>query len=384
MKIGVNARFLSKPFTGIGKYTRYLFEELAVQNPDDEFLLAVNGEIDVTMPKNVRIQTIPEKFPGTSGMKKTYWEQVQLPDFFIKNDVDLVHFPYPSNPWKDFNKPTVVTVHDTIPWTLSPYRRSLSTRLYQDRCKNAVKKANHVFAVSKTAGKEIVDVCDLDPEKLSVSYNALPEIFFEKIDEPERNEVLRKHGINPGKPFLLYVGGFDARKNVTFLLDAFNEYIAPNLELDLVLTGGKLHNDKLYKSFDSLTNQGNEGKLQTKKGEIKATGFVSDRDLAALYQSSFAFINVSIKEGFNLPLLEAIVSGSPVIASDMPVHHEVVGDYALYCKHNDKNQLGTIIHNLFTDKDFYQKQKQKAESFHCPYSWSKTAKKVMETYKALI
>ena len=103
-KIGVNARFLSKPFTGIGQHTKYLFEALAKQNQDVQFILVTPDKVEVNFPKNVSVHVLPEKFPGTSGMRKTFWEQKQLPDFFLKQNVDVVHFPYPSNPWKKFHE----------------------------------------------------------------------------------------------------------------------------------------------------------------------------------------------------------------------------------------------------------------------------------------
>lgn len=383
MKIGVNARFLTKPFTGVGRYTRFLFEELAGQNPLDEFVMVANLPVEITMPANVKIFVLPEKFPGTSGMRKTFWEQVQVPAFLQKHNVDLVHFPYPCNPWKGFSPPTVVTVHDCIPWTMSPYRRSISTRLYQDRCKSAVKKADHVFSVSKAALKEIIEVCALDPAKTSVSYNALPEIYHHKVHPAERLKVLEKYGISQDRPYFFYVGGFDVRKNVEILVAAYREFVAPDYEIDLVLAGGKHLNDRIYKSFDLLTKSRDGGKLQPAKGQIRATGFVADEDLPALYQSSFAFVNLSAKEGFNLPLLEALVSGTPTVISDIPVHHEVASDHAAYCR-IEKKEAGKVLKKLFIDKDYYQKQKQKAEDFRCPFSWQKTAAAVMGVYRTLL
>lgn len=383
MKIGVNGRFLTKPFTGIGRYSRYLFEEIARQNPEDEIVMAANSNVSFKMPQNVRVVVIPENFPGTSGMKKTYWEQFQLENFFNRQKVDLVHFPYPCNFWKGYHKPVCVTVHDTIPWTMPLYRKSLSTRLYQDRCMNAVKKADHVFAVSESAKKEIIEICSLDPKKTSVSYNALPDIFFQTVGKREKEEVLIKNGIPVDEPYLLYVGGYDVRKNVDVLTSAYIRNIAVNYALNLVMVGGKHLNDKLYQSFDNLTNNSSGDRLQM-KGKILTTGFVEDKDLPALYQSAFAFVNLSAKEGFNLPLLEAAVSGTPIMISDLPVHHEVAGEYGIYVRYDNPAQVAHTIKKLLTDPDFYQKQKQKMADFSCPFSWEETAGSVMNIYKTLL
>jgi glycosyltransferase involved in cell wall biosynthesis len=384
MKVGVNARFLTKPFSGIGNYTRSVFMALAKQNPHDKFILVAPQPCDLPMPKNVEIVALPEKFPGTSGMKKTFWEQVQVPRFFLKQKVDLAHFPYPCNPWFGFKKPVVVTVHDVIPWVLPAYRKSFSTRIYQDRCKNAVKKANIILTVSEASKKEISKICRVPLEKIFVTYNATARDFLIKAPSSESKNILDKYGIDQQIPYFLYVGGYDDRKNVRMIIDVFLDKIAPNHRINLVLAGGKTLNANLYESFDYLTKCQRGVSLQAQEGKIKVTGFVDELDLPVLYQSSFAFLNLSKMEGFNLPLVEAAVSGVPVIASDIPVHREIAGSYALFTNPDDGNALGDLMKKLITDSDFYQEAKSKINKYKCPYSWEKTAEEINRIYKKLI
>ncbi len=385
MKIGVNARFLAKPFTGIGQHTQNLFQNLAEQNPNDEFILVTAEDVSkkVSFPKNVKVFFVPEKFPGTAGMKKTYWEQVQVPGFFKKMKVNLVHFPYPSNPWNGFNKPVFVTVHDTIPWTQQEYRKSFLTRIYQDRCRDAVAKADHVFTVSEASLKEIYKTCHVSKTKLSVTHNGISANFSKKSTEHERKTVLGSYGFNPDRKYLFYIGGYDARKNVELLVKVFNEKIAPFYDIDLVLAGGKSLQDSLYKSFDELTKSMDQNSLKYHKGKLMTTGFVPEKDLPALYQSAFAFISLSGNEGCNLPLLEAVASGVPVIASDIPVHHEMLGNVGLFCSLDEKAVADKLIH-LLTNEDFYKHQKQKVADHKIPFSWEKTAQEVMKVYKKFV
>jgi glycosyltransferase involved in cell wall biosynthesis len=336
------------------------------------------------MYKNLEIVVLPEKMIGTAGMKKTYWEQVQVPKYLLKRGADVVHFPYPSNPWRKFPRPVVVTVHDTIPWTMDSYRKSFLTRLYQDRCKNAVKKANHVLTVSESSKKDVAEVCDVPLDKISVAYNGISSVFGERVEDEAREKILQKYKIDASKPYFLYVGGYDERKNVEMLVKAYLSVIAPEYNVNLVLAGGKSLDNRLYKSFDNLTKLKNNISLEAKKGNIVTTGFVDENDLPALYQSSFAFLNLSKKEGFNLPLLEALASGTPVIASDLPVHHEVAGDYAIYCNPDDQDCLTGHLKKLLDDPAFYQKQKQKTEGFLYSYKWAKTAEKVIAVYKKFV
>lgn len=124
MKIGINGRFLTKPFTGIGQYTKNLFKELAKIDSKNQYVFVVNENVPRSLVnsfgENVKILILPEGKIGSAGMKKTWWEQIQLPELFLKEKCELVVYPYPSNPWtKDWYKKgvkTIVTVHDCIPW----------------------------------------------------------------------------------------------------------------------------------------------------------------------------------------------------------------------------------------------------------------------------
>lgn len=383
MKIGVNGRFLTKLYTGIGQHTYHLFKTLAEKNPDDQFVVVVPERINLKFGNNVEILLVPESFPGTDGMKKTYWEQRQVPRFLLQQKVDLLHFPYPGNPWRRFKKPVCVTVHDTIPWTLGAYRNSVLTRLYQDKARKAVKRARHVFTVSKTSQEEIIEICKVNPEKISISYNAPAPEFFKTATQEQKDSVLRHYNLEKNRPFFLYIGGYDERKNVATLVRVFLEKIAPFYEVDLVLAGGKLHQSPLYDSYDKLTNPNQKGSVKL-KGKLVRTGFVDQEDLPALYQSSFAFVHLSEKEGCNLPVLEAAVSKTPLIISDIAVHKEMMGESALYLPPHDEDRLAHIMASILIDPYNYQKQKQRIQSYVCPFSWEKTAEDVMAIYKKLV
>ncbi len=373
-----------KPYTGIGQHTKYLFGAMASLYPDLQILMVTPEPVDVPMPSNVEITVLPENFPGTGGMRKTYWEQRQVPQFFKTKEVDLVHFPYPCNPWNGFGKPVVVTVHDVIPWESAAYRRSMTTRLYQDSCRFAVKKADHIFSVSLASRADVARMCKVPESKISLSYNAPAPDFSNKISEEERLKILQKYHIDPSRRFFLYVGGYDQRKNVETLVRVFKASVGPFYDVDLVLAGGKSVEDPLYASFDLLTNHNREGSLGLQKGKLVPTGFVAEEDLPALYQSAFLFVHLSTQEGCNLPLLEAAVSGTPMIASDIAVHHEMVGKLVQFVPSHDEKKIAECFAEFLNDSNFYQLQKQKLSAYVCPFTWKKTAGEVFKTYQQLL
>lgn len=382
MKIGVNARFLALPHTGIGQYTKWLFLTLAEQNPSVQFILVTHKPVQIKTPSNLTIYTVREKFIGTPGMCKTYWEQYQIPLFLRHKKVDVMHFPYPCNPWRKIETPVIVTVHDTIPWTLKAYRQNLTTRLYQNQCRAALKHANHILVVSETTKKDILDCCGHSFNvKISVVHNAPAAIFFTREKLEKRQNILKKYGINADVPYFIYVGGYDERKNVKMPVETFLKFIAPRYRVNFVLVGGKSMDRPLYKSFDDLTKIKEGDRLMLSKGQLLFTGFVAEENLPALYQSSLFFVSLSKKEGCNLPLMEAMASQIPIVVSDIAVHREMADNRALFCQPFDENTLTSIFTKLLTNEKFYQQQKQKLTDYRFPYSWAVTANEVMKIYQ---
>lgn len=382
MKIGVNARLLTEPYTGIGQYTLNLFRELAKIDPGNEYILVVPKKVDVSFPSNVRVQVIKQRLLGTAGMKKTWWEQIALPEFFEKEGVDIAFYTYPSIPWtKDWYAKgikTVVTIHDCIPWMRKSYRRGILSKMYHNRNKKSVKMASLVFTVSEVSKKDIVEVCDVEPERVRVVYNDASPFYKLLMPRVEIDEVLKRFSLKDGQ-FFLYVGGYDERKNVGYLKKEHDAYVGEGGELPLVLIGGKLHSGKLYRSYDGH-RRGGAGEENVVK-----TGFLDDKSLAALYRSCAGFVNVSDQEGFNIPILEAANSSAPLILSDIPVHREVAsdeagsstGDVALFVDIGKKGAL----------KDAFKKMSLKVnqEGFSADskelagrYSWEKSAQKVKD------
>lgn len=372
MKIGVNARLLTKPFTGIGQYTRNLLAELAKADPETEYVVVVPEEIPDKLArefsKNVKIKVLKEKNIPSAGLRKTWWEQITVPEFFMKEKVDVAFFTYPCNPWtNDWYKKgpkTVVTVHDCIPWMNKNYRKGILSKLYHSQTKKAVAKADLVLTVSGSSKEDIEKVCSVKPSKIEVVYNDASPIYKEEPHQTFVKEVLGRFGLRSGEYFL-YVGGYDERKNVNFLVEEFLKF-GDKAGGPLVLAGGKLFKNKLYKSFDKLENLGN----------IVKTGFLSEEELACLYRNCRAFVNLSKQEGFNLTILEAANSGAAMILSDIPVHREVAETSAIFVGLRNIEVVNAMqqMLNEKKRKDFQEKSFLLARK----YSWKKYAQIVKD------
>ncbi|MBD3330684.1 glycosyltransferase [Candidatus Peregrinibacteria bacterium] len=381
MKIGVNARMLIKPYTGIGQHTRYLFRELAKIDKSNEYLLVVpeeiSGEVKSDFPSNLRVEILPESKMGTKGMNKTFWEQVMVPEFFRSKNVDIAYFTYPSNPWaKNWYKgagKTVLTIHDCIPWKDKKYRRGLFSKMYHGKTRKACNKVDKIITVSETSKMDIMDFCGIDSGKIEVIYNDAADIFKTQVDNGFLKKVLEGYGIISYKYFL-YCGGYDMRKNVRFLLKNYSEYCEKAAHpYPLVLVGDQLYKDKLYEDFNT--------KFSSDRGKIINTGFIDETELKALYSGCRAFVHLSKEEGFNIPLIEAVNCGAPLIISDIPVHREIAGDGAKYLNLNDEScAANTMLKFNDSMRAHYAKL---SSDISKKYSWQKSAQKLKDVLSLL-
>ncbi|MFH1533344.1 MAG: glycosyltransferase family 1 protein [Nitrospirota bacterium] len=373
MKIGVNAGFLKKPYTGIGQYTHFLYKELLKSG--DEYVLMTPEK---TGFKSTYV--LNEISAGPDSVKKTYWEQIQVPQFLKKEKVDVAHFPYPCNPWYPYKIPTVVTIHDTIPWDFPEYTPKVLSKLYHYQSKRAAKKATKIITVSEASKKDIIRHLKVPASKVKVIHNAASPVFSHDIKEDKLKEILDKHNLK--KPYLLYVGGYDKRKNVNMLLEIYNKYIAPKYGVDLALAGEKLYNSPLYDDPDNLTQNPNNSSLKA-RGHVKRLGFVSNEELAAIYRGSLCLLHLSKKEGFNIPIVEAAESGAPLILSDTEVHREIAGNGADYVDLENEKEIAGKIERVVKDDHYRRELLEKSSHLKGKYTWEKAAEETLAVFKSL-
>lgn len=342
MNIGINGRFLQYPYTGIGQYTIQLLREFSRMKHEKrdevhhiDFLVVVPDQICVELMRleeiNLPVIVLPEKEWLGKSLGKHWWEQIQVPRFFHTQKVDLIWHPYPCARWfGGGSTKTIVTVHDTIPWTHDAYRRGLLSRLTHWMSRRSVSRTTHVITVSETSAKNIVQVCGVPRESITVIGNGVSPLFHTSIPHNIIHEVLERYHLQLDG-FFLYVGGYDVRKNVARMIESYKHYCRNHAcPYPLVLVGGKSYEAPLYSDFDgTLTDPENSRTVLVK------TGFLSDIDLAALYQSSHGFVHFSSAEGFNIPLAQAIVTRLPLLISDTDIHREIADDEAIYVRPDD-------------------------------------------------
>lgn len=369
MKIGINARFLVHPFTGIGQYTRSLVKTMATVAPDNEYLLFTPEVSEIDLPENCKQIRVVEKEIRSVGMRKAHWEHVLLPNEMERFEVDIAHFLYPSNPRRKLSMPTIVTVHDVIPWRLKAYRKKMRSKLYHAYAKMALKKADHVITVSEFSKSEIMKVLKVKEKNLSVTLLA-PPLSDDKISCP-RLSLRRK--------YLLYVGGFDERKNVPNLIHAFQKHVAVQYPIDLILVGGKGKGLEALLTDEHWNQVDNKYRIKP-KGKVIFTEALEQSELTCLYEQALALTHVSLYEGFNFALVEAMNAGIPMVVSDIPVNREVVGGAALFVDPHDVDSIGVTLHKLVHDKVLRENLIREGKERLPDFNWEKTAEETLYVY----
>jgi glycosyltransferase involved in cell wall biosynthesis len=383
MKIGVNGRFLTLPYTGIGQYTQHLLNAMAKQAPEIEWVVVVPQKLSsrqVKLADSIRVMVQPHRPWPTLSVRNRWWEQHQVPRLFEKEQVDMAFYPYPanpSNPSKKISK-TVVTVHDIIPWVNPHYRKKWRTRWAQNRAQAALKHADDIICVSQTTAFALSDLTQFPYDHLHVVHEAAGP-------EYTPNRPKGKKGKTPKRPYLIYVGGYDQRKNVKRLVEAYFEYIAPRYSVDLVLVGANAASNRHYTELENLQSLIEARKMKDPsrplKGQVRTTAHLSPHALAEKYRHAIGFVNVSKEEGFNLPLLEAAQCGTPIITSDIPIHREVLGESALFADPKSTKAIGTMLVDLIQDDSLRQKLVAETGRLREKYDWKKAA---TETLKILV
>lgn len=379
MRIGIDCRMFSSSFTGIGRYTFELVENLQRISPIHEFILFFNEpEFSAYEPKAPNFKKVLVKAPHYSLAEQTTFLKA-----LNKENLDLMHFTHFNAPIR-CRKPFIVTIHD-LTHTLFPGRKMTSFPYrfaYKMVVKNAVRHARRIIAVSKNTKDDIVKILKIDPSKIDVIYEGVNDEFrkFNPDELEDAQKMLEeKYGIS--KPFLLYTGVHRYHKNLPRLIEAFKILTEKYKDLSLVITGKK---DPLYPEAEKLTKDfGLEDK-------VIFTGLIPEEDIIALYNLASVYAFPSLYEGFGLPLLEAFACGAPVAASNVSSIPEVAGakpqnlhvqtSAALLFDPYSPQDIAKKIEQILSDPALTKKLTANGLSRVKDFSWEKMAKEILEIY----
>lgn len=367
MKIGIDARMYGTGFTGIGRYTAEMIDELAKWDHKNEYVLFMRNEaFERYECPNKRFKKVLADFPHYS-----LGEQIGFNRILKQEKLDLMHFTHFNAP-VFYNRPFVVTIHDL---TLSFFpgkkmNRFIHRWAYHFVISSVTRKAKKIIAVSNHTKKDLIQTLQVPEKKVTVIYNGVSRQFG-STEATKRQHLMKKLGLS--KPFFLYTGVWRDHKNIVGLIKAF---VAFNQEVgkqyELVITGAP--NATYHEVPDTI-------KQLKAENEVHLVGLVSEADLYALYLHALAYVFPSFYEGFGLPPLEAMQCGTPVIVSNASAIPEVCGEgNALYFDPYDIRDIQAKLKLFIKDPILRQRLMDRGKEHVKTFSWEKMTKEVLKVY----
>jgi glycosyltransferase involved in cell wall biosynthesis len=265
----------------------------------------------------------------------------------------------------------VATTFDLIPLIMKDVYFSLWPNFIKDEYNKKLKVLNtydHLFPISQSTKNDAMSLTSIAKDKQTVAFCGVSSKFkpypFPTIVTDEK--------------YILYIGGFDPRKNMFRAIDAFSiflkKYNEENIDYKLYLVC-KL-NDESRKELEEYA------KKQGVKDSLVLTGFVEDKELLKLYQKARCFFFPSLYEGFGLPVLEALASGLPVACADNSSLPEVAKDYAHYFNAYDSNDMAKSLQKTLQESMSLE-DRIKRYNYASQYTWDKPAQIVLDTVVSL-
>lgn len=378
---------LSSKKRGIGRYSIKLLEALSEADHDNTYYLLQYK--DTEMPKiklagSFRYENYPIK-PFFLNKKKVVSkfnivniisDYLTLGSQIKKINPDVIHFPSPMEHLAhynvhDLNKISVATFHDIIPIIeresifIGKFRH-VAWAIYNMHLKT-LPKMGHVIFVSQNTKKDVMKLINFPAEKGSVIYHGAPTVSEEAESKP------LPPGAEKGK-FVLFVGACPVYKNPDVIIEALS-ILKNEQDVDLkFVIAGESHSRNTARLNEKAEKSG------ISSGLIFA-GYVDDGTLSALYKNCVCSVLPSHYEGFGLPVLEAMVHGSPVIASNVSSIPEIAGNAAVLLPPNDARAWADEILKIYKGPVWRNELIEKGRKQAACFSWRETAGKTIDVYR---
>lgn len=384
MHILLNGMFWHEPNTGSGQYLHGLVRTLPEIAPQHRYTLVVptvgGGRwVDATSyhpPSTTHRHTTTTPFDRrNANLAKLWFEQIAIPQAAAQLGADLVFVPYAAPPLLS-PVPVVATVHDIIWHVMPEYRGKATFRAYAGLVAAAIKRAAHILADSEHSRQDIITHLGIPPTRVTtVVLAAGPQ--YQPLDRAAaRTEVASRYGLRD--PFVYYVGGLDARKNVPTLLRAWAKLRATGgPPATLAVAGRALGDDQqLFPDLDGLIAELGIG---TSVRRIE----VPREDNPLLYNAATAFAFPSRYEGFGLGPLEAMSCGTPVICSNASSLPEVVGNAALLVPPDDVAGWASALWRVLGDQQLRAQLRERGLQRAANFSYAAVGRNTVRVLESL-
>lgn len=362
MIIAVNARLLLPgKLEGIGRFADETLKIITRNHPEHRFIFIFDRPYAhefIYAPNITPVVCFP---PARHPLLWFLFFECSIPRILRKYKADLFVSP---DGWLSLNTrvKSLPVIHDLnffhlpefIPWLVRKYYHYFFPRF--------IRKAGRIATVSAFSKGDIVELFRIDPMRIDIVYNgASPR--FKPITEEEQNAVREKFA--EGCPYFLYIGLIHPRKNLANLIKAFDRFkMAINSNMKLLVVGSR-------KWWTPDMQQALEQSHFS--DDVIFTGRVTDSDLTGITASAWALVYASHFEGFGIPVLEAMYSDTPVIASGVSSLPEVGGDAVMYVDPASVESISEAMLSVYSKEDIRKELIARGREQRLKFSWERSA-----------
>ena len=370
LKVGIQSTVVDYNQSGLGRYATELLEGYHT----------LEKKVTLIRYKNNNGWTNHCGFKEVFSKRLPYYTNIplQIAAMVRKSKCNLIHYPvhFSENIGSyliNNRVKTVLTIHDIGPMLHDNDKRiwydqpDIETQtLWQWGLRLASKRADHIITVSENTKRDCVKYLGIPPEKITVIPCAASPIFHPR---PEKDVIAFLHNIGIQQPYVFYTGGLSSRKNVERLLDAYEILCEEGYWHNLLIAGNspdKTHAESIQNRFGD---------------RVIFTGHVPPQTLAYLYCGADMFVYPSLYEGFGIPPLEAMASGTPTITSNTSSLPEVVGDAGIMVDPNSTSELYCAMKLVANNKNVRDKLKFSGLERASHFKWIDIAKQTWKVYE---
>lgn len=367
MRIGLDAHILGKGKGGVERVVHQMVRLLPSLLPEHEFVVYVTRHYRPSFPAraNVRFRTLPVAEPLLQ-------RSVVLPWLARRDALDLLHVQCAAPPF--VRARLVVHIHDLLPLRAPADHRGLRDRLVRQMTPGTLRRADGVLTVSESVAGEIRADFPFAAAKLTAIPNGIEGGFFRpRAAKARRAGIHERFGLTDD--YLLYVGAFAARKNLEVTIRAFGRLLRdPRRATSKLVLAGMCRSAPYLARLRALA-------AEVAPGAVIFTGFVDDRECLELLQHARIFLAPSRGEGFDLPPLEAMSCGIPVVCSELPVHRELLEDDALYFHPDRPEELTAALTRLDSEPALHRRLSQGGPPRAARYTWENAMERMADFYR---
>lgn len=340
MKLAFDAKRITHNRTGLGNYSRFIANSLIDNYPENSYHLYSPDKgkehLRTLVPEQENVIFHYPKNNRFGSLSKAWWRSYGIIGDLKKEKPNLYHGLSNELPFglAKAGIPSVVTIHDLIFARYPQFYKAIDRNIYNFKFRKACQLADKIIAVSEMTRQDIIRIYGIPEEKIEVVYQGCNVSFLQSAGTDKLREVRNKYHLP--EHFILNVGSIEQRKNLLLIVKALKQ---SSKDIHLVAVGRRTPYSETVEQYIRENNM---------QGQVTFLNNVPFNDLPALYQLASLFIYPSFFEGFGIPILEALNSGTPVIAATGSCLEEAGGPGSIYIDPENANDLSEKINWILT------------------------------------